>query len=210
MEAVLQILAKTDDGLSAREIYEALSKSIVGGKAEVNRILYKELLPQGLVTVDSKTTPPRWSKTRPAPAQSQNMEEKNTKMIVMIDLGNVHDCLSHVKPYAKRNKEADNVSVVAFADYGYKVSPEAEEAGYDVEVLQIKEPPTCTGKNAADVLLMFTCFELCMAAAEGQHLHFIIATKDEGYRYLATIVHQHYGHQVTFVRDWNELRIFIE
>lgn len=88
-------------------------------------------------------------------------------------------------------------------------------------------------KNAADILLVWRCFELCREAENTNPdnnnnndqqnsdavvtksvktavpLTFYICTKDDGYRYLATLLKQQ-GHRVTFVRNWADLKLYIE
>lgn len=164
-QRILDVLELAEsNGLTAQDIHRYLGNHELS-KAEVNRILYKQLLEGKVKMLHPSETPPRWRRVvveeeESAPVEVPNQRQgQEVKTIVMIDLGNVHDSLSQIKPYAKRNRDATNISVLAFADYAYKLPPAGagEEQGYDVEVLQVKEP--C--KNAADLLLVFTCFQLC-------------------------------------------------
>ena len=162
---------------------------------EVNSVLYKAL-DDGEVKKDDGI-PPRWCQTdgREIDDVSGIVDDYGCKRtIILIDLGNVHDCLQELLERGI-NLQRD-YEVHAFADYhfnGFGVNPKVEDKGITVHRVE-----DTNNKNAADVLLIWTCQNLCKSAE--CTTHFIVVTKDDGFRYLSKLVKDE-GHDIHFVKD---------
>lgn len=190
----------TNKSKSAKEIAKELKKP----KKFINSMLYS-MEKQNLV---SKTdgTPPQWKILNPVSLQKEceNFDFKEDIPIVMIDLGNVHDVLQQVEPYAKEKL----AKVYAFADLqynGYGIKP---PCNLSVELYHSKTPD----KNAADIEMVWKCADIIFNLEPNQKfkkLQFCIVTKDNGFRTLKTIIERH-GHEAIFMRTWEELRVYVE
>lgn len=168
-------------------------------KKEVNAVLYKLVSDARAERMEG--SPPTWRAVpaRFSPRAPQTRGTNEERLIVLVDLGNVHDSLDKLIPYA----EAGQLEVVAYADLaydGYGVRPPLQKQ--NVEVRRADTPD----KNAADVDLIW---DVAMHSQSGPLLHFIVCTKDQGFRRLERKVSEA-GHRMTFVTRWEELRIFIE
>lgn len=116
------------------------------------------------------------------------------KDTILIDLGNVHDCIQPIID----NGLIDKYNVIAFADEGFNglgVNPRTV-----IPVVQASTPRI----NAADYYLALAVILLSMLSPNNQR-HFYIATKDKGIHGLEEIA-KHYGHVITFAVDWNKLK----
>lgn len=116
--------------------------------------------------------------------------------LVLVDLGNVHDCLKRLIPLA----DAGDLSVVAYADLafnGFGVNPPVESANCVVK------RATSADKNAADVELAWDVAQRCLTASEP--MDFVVATRDHGFRHLQSLAARS-GHTLRFVQDWPSLR----
>jgi hypothetical protein len=193
---VITHLSQSDTPLSARDLARALKVT----KKDVNRVLYSNDTVQ-----HTSDTPPRWFLKD---VQSNTIAENKSEdpytpdvPIVLVDLGNVHDTLNPLEPYA-RNGE---VKAFAFADLafnGYGVNPACDSC---IPLFQSKTPD----KNAADIEMVWKCAEIALLNnGNGHALEFYIVTRDQGFRTLETIL-KRYGHSVTFVRDWNDLKMYV-
>ena len=188
------LVDKLSDGVpwSARE----LSTLVCCPKKEVNSQLYA-LLQLGAV---NKTTaiPPLWSIPITEKVPVEQPDSVPGGRIVLVDLGNVHDCLQELSPYAARRE----CKVFAFADRafnGYGITPPAD-AGIVVH------QTTSVHRNAADLALIWTVAELVHQATGP--LEFIVVTKDQGFHSL--VDHVGNEHSMIFVKGWEELRDLIE
>jgi hypothetical protein len=117
-------------------------------------------------------------------------------VIVVVDLGNVHDCLQKLAPLA----EAGELQVRAYADLqynGYGVNPPFESPG--CVVFRAATPH----KNAADTKIIWDISRLCSLAL--QPLRILVVTKDNGFRHLRELAEES-GHSLTFAQDWPSLR----
>jgi hypothetical protein len=125
--------------------------------------------------------------------------------LAVVDLGNVHDTLRELVPYARSGL----VQIEAFADRAYNgfgVKPLLD----DVPGLRVHRAQG-TDRNAADIeLVWFLCETLPDATIALEHSrHVVVATKDQGFQSLRDLV-QRRGHRLTFVTQWSEMREFIE
>lgn len=144
----------------------------------------------------SQGMPVRWRASADA-APPPTLAAPN--VVVLVDLGNTHDCLAHLVPLA----EAGVVLVRAYADCsfaGYGVRPPLQAT--NCVVVQATAPD----RNAADVELIWDVAGLCAASSRGFHgYHFLVATKDQGFRYLKQCVESSGVHSLSFVADWPAL-----
>lgn len=118
-----------------------------------------------------------------------------------MDLGNTHDCLQELLPYAR----AGHLDVRAYADLafnGFGVNPPLDEPGVTVKRASTAE------KNAADVDMIWDLAELLSKPGQ-PHYSVIVATKDQGFRRLKALAEDR-GHRLEFVTGWSELRHHVE
>ena len=123
------------------------------------------------------------------------MKASDGGVIVLVDLGNVHDCLQRLGPLA----ESGRVTVRAYADLcfnGFGISPPV--CCDNVTVFKASSPD----KNSADVQLIWDVAQLCQADTA---LRLVVATKDLGFRHLQALAAEA-GHELTFVQDWGGLQ----
>ena len=130
-------------------------------------------------------------------------------IVVMVDLGNVHDCLQQLLPLAA----AGEIELRAYADLmfnGFGVSPPLASPG--CTVFKSASPQ----KNAADTQLIWDCAQLCTAAEKP--LQILVATKDNGFRHLkelaegagaAALLAPPARHQLYFAHDWATLQALL-
>jgi hypothetical protein len=176
-----------------------IARKISLTRTMVNASLYS-LLSTGNVTRDAGV-PPVWSKT----AVEANIQEvvcaSDLKTLVIVDLGNIHDCLQHLIPYCKAGK----LQVKAYADMaynGYGVTPPLVE----VSGLSIHRAST-DDKNSADVELIW---DLAVLLETSTPLAVIVVTKDQGYRRIQELAQRSGRHSLTLVTSWVELRNLVE
>lgn len=175
----------------------SLARSLGLDKCIVNRTLYAlhELATPLVCKTDA--TPPIWS-SPVSPGRSSSADD-NT-MLIFVDLGNVHDSLQELVPYAR----VGAVRVEAFADRAYNgfgVKPPLDVPNITVH--------RATGgeRNAADVLLIWRASELLQPSGTKQHA--IVVTKDQGFLALKDLAALR-NHTLEFVTSWRELRQFVE
>jgi hypothetical protein len=129
----------------------------------------------------------------------EGQDHDATSIVVIVDLGNVHDCLKRLLPLV----EARRFRVRAYADLqynGFGVNP-PHEAGL-FSVFQATSPH----KNAADTKLIWDVALLCKASESP--LRIIVATKDNGFRHLQELA-QGAGHSLSFAQDWRSLQALL-
>lgn len=172
-------------------------------KPEVNRSLY-ELLNTNKVKRTSET-PPEWSLVTTTTEEKKDPPTTSSSSdvsVVMVDLGNVHDTLPNIEKYARQGL----VRVYAFADLafnGYGINPRCDPS---IFLFQSTTPD----KNAADIEMVWKCAEISLMENPRNHsLQFYIVTRDQGFRTLGDILRRQ-GHEVEFVRGWDDLKMFIE
>jgi hypothetical protein len=139
---------------------------------------------------------------RPAqPAAAVATPEAGQKPLVIVDLGNVHDCLQKLVPLA----DAGCVDVRAYADLhynGFGVQPPLASLSVRVEQARVSH------KNAADTRLVWDLALLCADGAAGKRTIFI-ATKDNGFRHLQELAAE-LGHRVFFCENWGSFKAAFE
>jgi hypothetical protein len=196
---VLNVLTAKGGWASAADICSAFP----GGteKITINRTLYA-LKHQGLVEyLDEK--PPRW---RVPPKSCSAPLAAAIKVHCVVDLGNTHDCLKNLEPYASTGA----LTVSAYADLafaGYGVVPPL--AARNIEVFHSDTPD----KNSADVQIIWDVCRLVeqwKALEPQQAFHIFVATKDLGFLRLKALVERYPLHKLTFVTGWDTLRLHIE
>jgi hypothetical protein len=205
-ERVLRLLRDSSHPLSAKEIANTLRES----RSLINKVLYRLLLPAGRIQVSDQQKIPKW---HAAPLQSEeecSSEDGSiddygcSEVVVLIDLGNVHDCLS--RAVVLKNTGYVN-GVAAFADNGFRgygVNPRVE--GPNVTLIQ----PSSAESQAADVELIWYVANYCKGIESSKKkTHFVLASKDKGFAHLANKVRE-YGHHMTVVKDVKELDAVFE
>lgn len=118
--------------------------------------------------------------------------------VVIVDLGNVHDCLKNLLPLA----ESGLVEVIAYADMefnGFGVKPDAN--GKHCVVKRATTPD----KNAADVEIVWDIAQRCGRTSVETPLCFVVVTRDHGFRSLEGLV-MRTGHALNFASDWPTLQ----
>lgn len=179
-------------------------------KRHINNCLYN-LQKKGKVisTTSDHSSRPIWTSCvnnndNKISSKAQKHEYECTITIVFIDLGNVHDSLQICEEFVKRGMIS---KVYAFADYhfnGYGINPSVNDPTNRVKVLKV----TDINKNAADILMVWTCKDIC-EEYKNDKVHFLVATKDDGFRYLAELVKK-YNHVMHFARGIQDLKEYIE
>jgi len=162
---------------------EGRTSSELARHADVSAAL-QELRQFGLVEPQAGL----WRSRRPLP--------DNQDVVVIVDLGNVHDCLQKLGPLA----EAGKLKVRAYADLqynGFGITPPFEAPG--CVVFKAASPH----KNAADTQMIWDVSRLCSLSPT--HMHLLVVTKDNGFRHLRELAEES-GHSLSFAQDWPSLR----
>ena len=207
---ILQRMLSDGSWSSACDIFQRLSCSLSGAsKVSVNQTLY-ELLREGKVEC-TNSTPPLWRLAPKTPQErlafsTEGCQFSQENLICMIDLGNTHDCLRPLETYAAMNM----LTVFAYADLayaGYGVNPRVFKD--NVNIFQADTPD----KNSADVQIIWDTCRIVQKEEERQGkraLHILIASKDLGFLRLKHLVEKNPLHKLTFVRNWPEMRCYVE
>jgi hypothetical protein len=196
---ILRIL-NTKGAMTALQMSRALGGNIE--KTVVNRQLYS-MLDEKKVSHDT-SIPPVWRVLGPQQKAAESTPTETIPLAV-VDLGNVHDVLRELVPYARSGL----AQVEAFADRAYNgfgIRPALD----DVPGVRVHRARG-TDRNAADIeLVWFLCETLPdVTHAPEQARQVVVATKDQGFQSLRDLV-QRRGHTLTFVTQWSEMREFIE
>jgi hypothetical protein len=194
--ATLQNLVKTNLVSSGPATALTISREVGCTREEANRTLYALLKTDEVFREGA--SPPLWS-VLPLGVPSSSLTEP--RRLVVVDLGNTHDCLRELLPYAR----AGAIEVRAYADLAYNgfgVTP----ALTDVPGVSVQQATTAE-KNAADVDMIWDLAELL---GPGEPKYFVaVATKDQGFRRLKALAEAR-GHRLEFATGWSELRHYVE
>jgi hypothetical protein len=163
-------------------------------RQRVNSALYS-LLACGQVRRDS-STPPIWSKEIEEVALAE--ASPTTVPLILVDLGNTHDCLQELLPYC----EAGALHVRAYADLAFNGYGSSMASVQGLTVIRA----TTADKNSADVEMIW---DLALLLVGSPVREVFVATKDQGFRRLKELATRS-GHSLTFVTSWAELRNLIE
>ena len=206
-------------GISARELTKRLRSYFPGVlvKKKVNRVLYRVLEPKGLVQKSSDPTP-LWSLIKDRGDQEEifgtkDRDEFDKGNLVVIDLGNVHDCLLHCHKLLLSGET--NLWVWAYADKafnGYGVNKNTLEIGKKLEEdFRYKMcVATGNGKQGADIdIVIDLTTKLNQEKNFQKTKRIILATKDKGLAYFRIRAKQRWGVEVIIVRDWEEMREYV-
>jgi hypothetical protein len=210
VEDVLEHIYRGDgEPSTARQIAARLHCS----RRIVNQILY-QLEKEGRVRkTQYADEPPLWSTGVTLPESDEDTKAvPRSVTFVLVDLGNVHDCLPKLAAMLTDAEVATTLKVHAFADAafnGYGVNPPV-----DPELITVHQT-TSRSTNAADIDLIWFVAETVLQARHpasplfGCELEFIVATKDHGFASLADHVKAN-GHTMHFVPNWTELLKLVE
>ncbi len=178
-----------------RQLKISFDKNIT--KAKINRVLYNNKFTDYLLMTEEH--PPLWQLKRELPVPEASIQKP---IVVLINLDNVGDCLQHLQTHIN-----DQLSVIAFANKtfnGFGVKKEINSLGYEVKIA------TETHKNISDTMLIWTLSRLCRLYSS-QIFHFIVVSKGARLSSLPHIVREGSDkHRCTVVKDWSELRIYVE
>lgn len=176
-----------------------LSKAMGTSREETNRLLYR-LRQESKISKDVGF-PPLWSSMNVSPKVPE-VQAGDPRMLVLIDLGNTHDCLKPLFPYAASGL----LEVRAYADLAYNgfgiTPPLKSQPG--VTVLKA----TTADKNAADVQMIWDLAEI-LTSPESPLYFVVVATKDQGFRSLKPLAEAR-GHRLEFATCWPDLRNYVE
>ena len=208
------ILSSTHTGCTSTNIVDLLfsSHNITPDKLAVNRVLYS--MKEAAKVKCNTDTPPVWQIVQTASdAEVADVEVADVEAAFppplthcIVDLGNTHDCLQNLLPYAARGL----LTVSAYADMafrGYGISPSV--SADNVRVYQSDTPD----KNSADVQIVWDICRLVEKLERensARRCHIYIATKDMGFMRVKGLVERNRLHSVTFVTNWQALRMHIE
>lgn len=206
-ELVSEVMSATKKRYTSTELHDLLAPDHSLQRVEVNVALYA-LQGKGLVC-STEEIPPKWSTASiPMDAldQKDGGSDRRVAIYCIVDLGNTHDCLQCLLPYAERGI----VKVMAYADMafrGYGVCPAI--AVPNVHVFQSDTPD----KNSADVQIIWDVCKLLEGMKQERSTRqclFLVATKDMGFLRLKALVEQNPLNSLVFVTNWQALRVYIE
>lgn len=203
---VCEILGSANGTWTSTEIGERLrlKHSIDIEKIKLNELLHQ--MKKDRVVICNAEIPPTWQLVVVDPYPRDENRSSPPIIHCVIDLGNTHDCLQNLLPYAQRGI----LSVCAYADMafrGYGISPSISIA--NVQVFQADTPD----KNSADVQIIWDIcrfVERLEQECPERQCFIYIATKDLGFMRVKHLVERNSKHTVTFVTNWQALRMYIE
>lgn len=123
--------------------------------------------------------------------------ESNPTLLILIDLGNVHNCLKNILPYV----ESRCCDVRCYADQMsncFGISPKVDNPHVKVTVASDNH------KNAADTEMIWDC-----ATLPSIYTDICLVTKDLGFQTLVTKLRQT-DRKVTLVHNWENLHDFLQ
>jgi hypothetical protein len=210
---LLQVLKQSYEGgeasgISTNAIRKQFSSEV--SKLQLNRILYALKVSERVAFTPG--SPPLWRHKPPIGAFASGVAASGAAaddeplVYVLIDGGNVHDCLANLIPYAER----DAISVRFYADLafnGFGINPPIKCK--NVSIFHAKTPD----KNSADVSIIWELsrYVLEMSVKEPtRSLQIYVATRDLQFQSLKALVEENTLHSLTFCTNWEGLRIHIE
>lgn len=202
-----QLEARVLDALRGKESARPLelASQLGATKLEINRALYA--LQRAGSVERTESTPPLWHIKRAAEGAGASGSDARAPLVrdtlVVVDLGNQHDCLGNLVSYAQNGL----LTVRAYADRGFNgfgINPRLD--GPNLEVRRA----TSSSRNSADVLLIWDLSRAMLeASSAGKCLNIIVATKDLGFQALRDLAEAD-GHALVFVQGWEELKLHVE
>lgn len=111
------------------------------------------------------------------PRKTSKNEFDKSDIALFVDLGNVHDIVPY---YSSRNP---GFPIFAYADLAFNGAGVREEPPEWIQVWQSQ----VSHRNAADIKLVWDVATLCQEK-KMEPLHVVIATKDQGFRSLESLV----------------------
>ena len=200
VEETVLLYVKDHPKCNANYILEQLkSKCPAITKIQINKILYDA--EDDYIVIKTDDIPPLWSVTqKESRVKEPHVEDSSDEdlIIVLIDLNRVRDCLEHLEPYIN-----NHLKVVAFARRnfnGYGVTGELENDNYGSIFSD--------NNSESNVSLIWHLCKYCHQYAN-KKVHFIVVSKNTSLSYLPELVGDT-RHKCTVVKDWSELRIYVE
>lgn len=205
-QAVYKELEKQPQPVTAATLWKTPSLKSYTRK-EINHALYEDLR-NVVCRTEGPEPAPLWSVKNgcnKVQAEKEYIDESGcTYMIVVIDLGNVHDCLEKCVKYKAHDMIHRVIAVADSGFQGYGVKPKVEGDGIVVHRIQQ------SGKGNGEVELIWRIQEECAENnPDHRRIHFLLATRSEGLGYLSHLVSE-YGHVLHFVKNANELAEYVE
>lgn len=202
---VLNELMLNEQGTEAK----CIARSLKMPRKEVNRILYRVLKGRFGVVME-KGTPPIWHIRRKHHGSmmeiSEESQEDETYLFVVIDLGHIHGVLEkavdlHAIYTAGTRSNACHFDVMGYADFG------AAENAIPKYARRIKRAPT-PGSNLADCMAIF---DITKRLIEGQCHGVVIVSKDKLFGDMSVVLHQEFPNvSIDICTNWKDLREYIE
>lgn len=197
-EAIIGILS-TSKQKSMRPI--DLARATGYPKNEINRALYGDVTLKDRVERVGEV-PPLW-----ALKEGVRVAQDKEHIHVLVDLGNIHDCLKRTLELAnhyERSQDGDypKIFVHGYADWAYNGSERKECAEHITQA-------THNSSHAADIAMIWDACELLRSDTPVNHI--IFASRDKFVHALADHV-KSLKHAITVdvVANWDELRQLIE
>lgn len=162
----------------------------------VNRALYRELEPRGLVH-RSQETPPMWAQV---PSGDRTGAEPETWTWVGIDLGHIHDCLAPAAALLEDGRS--DLKVQGYADFASN--------GRDLQTHRelVRRAP-CNQSDYADLMLILDAGEACRERHPPELV--VIASRDKIIQAAVMLMRERFPDtQFELVGSWTELREFVE
>lgn len=205
---IIIILSSKDKKMTAVEIMKKIkANNIKTTRKEINRILYKVLQSASIVEMIDTGGRPIWrllSDTNDEDSVNQEDEsEVHPNTPVLIDLGNVHDCLI---PAARLIEESDpsDLNLKCFANMGINPPGIGDHNKYVVT--------DTTGQPNAAFVMMLSEAVLILEREETTHL--ILVSNDKMIKTFAALARQWYPEiEITLItgnKAWPELREYLE
>ncbi len=174
-------------------------------KAQINKILYDA--EEDNIAIKTNAIPPLWSVTQKGlnkeESHVESSEEDLTMVLIDLDTQSISDCLKPLKPYIN-----STLDVLAFKTTDFGIKREIESDNFKIIVAYPN------GKNIhtrviVPMLTWVICKRCRQYTDEHKKAHFIVVSKNPRLTYLPELVGGT-GHKCTIVKDWSELRLYVE
>lgn len=213
VEETVLLYAADNSECNATDIFQQLkSKCPNITKPQINKILYDA--EKDGIAIASDEKPPLWSVTvtqkesRAENSSEEDFSSEEDLTMVLIDLDTslrISDCLEPLKSYIN-----STLDVLAFKTTNFGIKREIESSNFKF----ILAYPNYTNENkhikvVGTMLTWYLCESCQRYANKHMKVHFIVVSKNTSLTYLPGKVGVT-GHKCTVVKDWSELRLYVE